>query len=86
MPDPNLTEVRQALARVRRLETKRDDANRNLEDAVVAASDAGASYSQIGAALGLSKQRVGDLATAGRHRADPVPSDPDTRPTQTVDL
>lgn len=78
MPDPNLAEVRQALARVRRLDLKREEANLALEDAVVAASDAGSSYSTIGAALGLSKQRIGDLASAGRSRVAPSP---DTDPT-----
>ena len=78
MPDPNLAEVRKALARVRRLELRRETANLDLEDAVVSASDDGASYSQIGAALGLSKQRIGDLASAGRERTAPVTPDPDT--------
>lgn len=62
------TRAAKALERIRKLEADLADARRNLETEIVVASDAGVSYSKIGDALCLSKQRVGDLAKHGRAR------------------
>lgn len=70
---PGTAGTAQALRRVRTLEDRLVSAWHALEDEIVVASDAGVSYSQIGQALGLSKQRVGDLAKAGRTRTAGTP-------------
>lgn len=68
----DLNAVKTAARRVERLETKLEEARRSLEAQVAAANDAGASYSQIGDALGgLSKARIGEMANAARAGVTP---------------
>lgn len=62
----DLATVKAKARRVGKLEDKLEDARRELETAIAKANDAGASYAEIGQALGLTKGRIGEMAQAAR--------------------
>jgi hypothetical protein len=72
MPElPRLLEqITQALEAVRAREVDLDRARRELREAIQAAHEAGASYELIGRLIGVSRQRVAQLA----ERREPRPS------------
>lgn len=66
-----------ALRALERLVARRDKLERSIADVIVMARSGGASYEQIGNAVGLTKQRVHQILATTPYRAVPHQTQPD---------